>query len=112
MRKKNYRGKRCEKRKLEKCKGVFKSYDAIQSVYADLLVKRADIIEIRCNVAIEDTEYMTDLVAVKDNGELLVRECINRKYLTKPLTVQLLDISRSFWLQEGVTDWGLVVDAE
>lgn len=81
MRKKNYRGKRCEKRKLEKCKGVFKSYDAIQSVYADLLVKRADIIEIRCNVAIGDTEYMTDLVAVKDNGELLVRECINRKYL-------------------------------
>ena len=55
---------------------------------------------------------MTDIVAVKDDGELLVRECINRKYLTKPLTVQMLDISRSFWLQEGVTDWGLVIDAE
>lgn len=111
MRKKNYKG-RCEKKKIDKCNGILKSFDALQIAYAELLVKRDDISEIRCNVAIGDTEYMTDIVAVKDDGELLVRECINRKYLTKPLTVQMLDISRSFWLQEGVTDWGLVIDAE
>ena len=81
MRKKNYKG-RCEKKKIDKCNGILKSFDALQIAYAELLVKRDDISEIRCNVAIGDTEYMTDIVAVKDDGELLVRECINRKYLT------------------------------
>ena len=49
MRKKNFKG-RCEKRTLEKCKGVCKTYDKIQSAYADILQNDDDIIEIRCNV--------------------------------------------------------------
>ena len=36
MRKKNYKG-RCEKRSLAKCRGICKSYDTIQSRYADML---------------------------------------------------------------------------
>lgn len=28
------------------------------------------------------------------------------------MTVKLLDISREYWLSRGVSDWGLVVDAE
>lgn len=109
MRKKNYKG-RCEKRSLSKCKGVCKTYDLIQSVYADILQADTDIIEIRCNVSIG--EYTTDFVCVKSNQELMVRECANRNYLTKPLTIKLLDISREYWLKRGVTDWGLVTNAE
>ena len=36
MRKKGYKG-RCEKRILEKCKAVCRTYDVIQSAYADIL---------------------------------------------------------------------------
>lgn len=42
----------------------------------------------------------------------MVRECVFRKFLMKPLTVKLLDASREYWLRHGVTDWGLVIDEE
>lgn len=57
-------------------------------------------------------EFTTDFVCVKTNNDLMVRECVQRNHLTKPLTVKLLDASRDYWLRHGVTDWGLVIDAE
>ena len=113
MRKKNYKG-RCEKRSLEKFTSICKTYDPIQSAYADVLVKNKDIAEVRCNVALdgeECCEYMTDFVCIKTDRDLMVRECCQRKHLTKPQTTTLLDLSRSYWLRRGVTDWGIVVDA-
>lgn len=114
MRKKNYKGK-CEKRSLRKGKGVIRTYDEIQFAYADVLQNNDDIKEIRCNVlldGLEEGEYTSDFVCVKIDNDLMVRECVHRKYLTKPMTVKLLDASRNFWLRHGVTDWGLVIDAE
>lgn len=110
MRKKNFKG-RCEKRTLEKCKGVCKTYDKIQSAYADILQNDDDIIEIRCNVSVGD-EYTTDFVCVKSNNDIMVRECVMRNHLTKPMTIKMLDISREFWQNRGVTDWGLVTNEE
>ncbi len=40
----------------------------------------------------------------------MVRECVFRKHLTKPMTAKLLDESRNYWRRRGVTDWGIVVD--
>ena len=80
MRKKNYKG-RCEKKKIDKCNGILKSFDALQIAYAELLVKRDDISEIRCNVAIGDTEYMTDIVAVKCCGEPVRSYRIDGRYM-------------------------------
>lgn len=114
MRKKGYKG-RCEKRKLSKSEEVVRTYDAVQFQYADILQNCNEIKEIRCNVLMDglpEGEYTSDFVCVKTNGDLMVRECVFRKYLTKPLTVKLLDISREYWLKHGVLDWGLVVDAE
>ena len=114
MRKKNYKG-RCEKRVLSKCKEVCRTYDDIQSAYAELLQKSESITEIRCNVllnSLEAGEYTSDFVCVKTDGDMMVRECINRKYLTKPMTVKLLDASRNYWLRHGVTDWGIVTNEE
>lgn len=111
MRKKNYKG-RCEKRTLSKCKEICRTYDSIQSVYADLLQQNDSITEIRCNVLLDDLEYTTDFVCVKADNDLMVRECVSRKYLTKPLTVKLLDMSRDYWLRRGVVDWGIVTDEE
>lgn len=112
MRKKDFKGK-VEKKSLSKCKSVCKTYDLIQSAYADVLEESEDIVEIRCNVVLDGEEtkdYMSDFVCTKKNGELLVRECVYRKHLAKPKTAQLLDESRNYWLKRGVTDWGIVVD--
>jgi len=114
MRKKNYKG-RCEKRVLSKCKEVCRTYDDIQSAYAELLQKSDSITEMRCNVllnSLEAGEYTSDFVCVKTDGDMMVRECVNRKYLTKPMTVKLLDASRNYWLRHGVTDWGIVTNEE
>ena len=114
MRKKNYKGK-CEKRSLSKGYDVIRTYDEIQYAYADVLQNNDDIKEIRCNVlldGLQEGEYTSDFVCVKMDNDLMVRECVQRKYLTKPMTIKLLDVSRNFWLRHGVTDWGLVIDAE
>ncbi len=42
----------------------------------------------------------------------MVRECVFRKFLMKPMTVKLLDASREYWLRHGVMDWGVVIDEE
>lgn len=114
MRKKNYKG-RCQKRMLDKCQEVCRTYDSIQSAYADILQECDEIKEIRCNVVLEGLElgeYTTDFVCVKSDNSLMVRECVFRKFLLKPLTVKLLDASKEYWFKHGVVDWGLVIDEE
>ena len=114
MRRKGYKG-RCEKRTLSKSKEVCRFFDAIQSSYADILQDSIEIKEIRCNVLLNglaEGDYTSDFVCVKADNDLMVRECVYRKYLTKPMTVKLLDMSREYWLNHGVSDWGIVIDAE
>ncbi len=100
---------------IPKCTEVCRTYDAIQYAYADLLQASDEVAEIRCNVLLEGLgigEYTSDFVCTRTNGDLMVRECVFRKFLMKPLTVKLLDASRDYWLRHGVTDWGLVIDEE
>lgn len=112
MRKKNYKG-RCEKKYVTKGNVICKSYDPIQSTYIDLLERNSEIIDIKCNVDLdcEADDYTSDILCTKANSELMVRECVSRKILTRPLTGKLLDMSRTYWLRRGVTDWGIVTDA-
>lgn len=114
MRKKNFKG-RCEKRLIAKCEEVCRTYDVIQYAYADILQTCDDIKEIRCNVLLDGLdigEYTSDFVCIKMDGDFMVRECVFRKFLMKPLTVKVLDASREYWFRHGVTDWGLVIDEE
>lgn len=114
MLKKGYKGK-CKKRTLSKCHEVCRTYSDIQYAYADLLQANEEIIEIRCNVPLigfSEGEYTSDFVCIKYNGEIMVRECIMRKLIAKPMKIKLLDASRSYWLNHGVVDWGIVIDAE
>ncbi len=106
---------RCQKQSLGKCQGVCKTYDAIQTAYAKKLQEREDISEFRCNVLLEgltEGEYTSDFVCVKNDGDIMVRECVWRRNLTKPKTAKLLDASRNYWMKRNVTDWGLVIDEE
>ena len=100
---------------LTKCKDVTRTYNDIQTAYADVLEAEERIKEFQCNVmldGLEEGEYSTDFVCVKEDGDLMVRECVERRFLTKPMTVKLLDASREYWCRHGVTDWGLVINEE
>jgi len=114
MIKKNYKG-RCVKKSVGKAKEICRTYNEIQLAYLDVLQEKTDIAEIRCNVPLDGLEsenYTTDFLCIKSNGDYVVRECVFRKFLAKPMTVKLLDISREYWFRRGVEDWGLVIDAE
>ena len=114
MRKVNYKG-RCTKRKLSKCKDVCRTFDVIQLKAAEILQANDDIKAFRCNVCLEGVEnnqYMSDLVAEKSDGSIMVLECVWRNNLSKPLTVHLLDISRNYWMSKNVEDWGIVIEKE
>ena len=114
MRKKTYKG-RCVKRSAGKCQEVCRTYDAIQLSALDALEKDDSVREFICNVPLEAPEleeYMTDFVCTRADGTLFVRECVFRKMLHRPTTMALLDKSRMYWLRQGVTDWGIIIDAE
>ena len=74
-----------------------------------------DIKEIRCNYALdgfEPGEYSSDFVCKKVDGAYMVRECVDRRHLDKPMTIRLLEASRLYWLNKGITDWGIVINSE
>ena len=111
MKKKNYKG-RCEKRILSKCKGICKTYDSLQYKYSETLEQNENIQSFECNVLLSDVEYTSDFVCKKLDGDIMVRECVLKNHLSKPMTIKLLDISREYWLRRGVYDWGLVINEE
>lgn len=104
MIKKNFKG-RCRKWKLEKCKDVMRAYSDIQAAYAERLEKGDEVKEFQCNVlldGLEEGEYTSDFLCVKADGDFMVRECVERKFLMKPRTVKLLDASRNYWLRHDI----------
>lgn len=114
MKPKGYKRTRCEKRTMSKCAdGVARTYNAIESSYAEMLQENPDIKEFRCQVLLEGLEigeYCSDFVAVKTDGDLRIRECVYRKDLRKLKTAKLLDASRNYWRRRGIEDWGIVVE--
>ncbi len=114
MKLKGYKRTRCEKKTMSKCAdGAARTYNAIESKYAEMLQENPDIKEFRCQVlldGLEIGEYCSDFVATKVDSDLRVRECVYRKDLRKLKTAKLLDASRDYWRRRGVTDWGIVVE--
>ena len=106
---------RCTKKKLKKSDEVIRTYDKIQTAYAEMLDKDENIKAIQCNVPLENLgegEFTTDFLCTKSDGDLMVRECVFRKKLSLPRTCKLLDLSRDYWTKRGVTDWGIVIEQE
>ena len=97
MRKKNYKG-RVTKRYLPKCNDICRTYDPIMTAYADLLSKLEEVEEFRCNVYLEgltEGDYTTDFLVKMKDGTFMVRECVYRSCITKPMHYKLLELSRS-----------------
>lgn len=98
MRKRNFKG-RCTKRYVPKCTDICRTYDALQEAYADVLSQSDDVEEFRCNVYLEglaEGDYTTDFVCTKTDGTIMVRECVYRSRLIKPMHYKLLEASRSY----------------
>ena len=115
MRSKNFKGSKCVKMTLSKSDEVVKTFDNIQTAYAQILDKDESIQKIQCNVpleGIEEGEFTTDFLCTKVDGDLMIRECVFRKKLSLPRTCKLLDVSREYWLKRGVEDWGIVIEKE
>ena len=106
---------RCQKRRRSKCDELVRTYSPMQYRFCELLQSDESIKSFRCNVPLDDCElgetYTTDFVITKTDGELMIRECVYRKHLTKPLTVKLITASYDYWSRRGVMDWGLVIDS-
>ena len=104
------------KKKLSKCRLIFYAHNELQYKYGCQLDFSSEIAEIKCNVPIEvadvEGEFTTDFYCIKTNGEIIVRECVYKDKLLKPLTIKMLDASRNYWLSKGVADWGLVLNGD
>ena len=102
------------KKKLSKCKNIFYAHSNLQFEYGNNLDLNDDIVEIKCNVKLIGCElgdsYTSDFVCIKRSGETMVRECVEKSKLIKPLTCKMLDSSRNYWLSKGVDDWGIVLN--
>ena len=111
MKRKDYRGAKCTKRKIEKCIGVCKTYGELEVTYADILSLNENVKEFETNIPIDD-EYVTDFVIHKVDDTIAVRECVARDLLLKPRMAKLLDISHEHWCSQGVSDWKIVTNEE
>ncbi len=108
---------RCEKQSFSKCDGVCRTYSDLQLVYTQQLDADPTIARFQCNVPLPDFEltdgsYTTDFLCTLENGDLMVRECIKTSLIERPKKLKMLDASREYWAAWGITDWGLVIDAE
>ena len=105
---------RCIKQNFSKCGGVCRTYSPIQYAYADRLEHDETVREFKCNLELTDFsidgKYTTDFFIVRTNGEIAIRECVRRDYITRPLHLKLLDASLCYWIERGVQDWGIVIN--
>ena len=106
---------KCEKRSVTKAASVCRLYSKLQSAYLDILQKNDSIETIQCNVPLDGLSagaYTSDFLCKCKDGSFLIRECVERKFLAKPMTIALLDASRDFWKKRGISNWGIVTNQE
>ena len=121
MRKQIQKG-RCTKLMLDKCKSVCCLYDKVQIAAAQMLNSEPSVYQFECNVPLDDTTvndvnlpsdpYTSDFLIYCDDGHKAVREAVYRAHLSRPSLAERLDISRRYWAQHGIEDWGLIIDKE
>jgi len=103
------------KKKLPKCSTIFYAYSDLQRKYGELISKREDVIEFKANVKLEKfplgESFTTDFLITTTSGTE-IREIIYRNQLFKKSKLEQLSASRAYWREKGITNWGIVVDAE
>lgn len=75
MRRKGYRGVGCVKRSLSKCEGICRTYDKVQTSFADYLQNNEKVKSFQCIVLMkngEENQYTTDFVVEMCDGSKMV----------------------------------------
>lgn len=115
---------RCTKIKLEKCPRVCCLYDKVQLAAARMLNADPSVIQIECNIPLSPDDipaddlnlpsetYTTDFVIHFSDGKIAVREAVFRSHLSRPSIAERLELSRRYWQQQGIDDWGIIIDKE
>lgn len=115
---------RCTKIKLEKCPRVCCLYDKVQLAAARMLNADLSIVQIECNIPLSLDEiptddlnlpsetYTTDFVIHFAAGKIAVREAVFRSHLSRLSVAERLELSRRYWHQQGIDDWGIIIDKE
>lgn len=110
--------------KLEKCPRVCCLYDKVQLAAARMLNADLSIVQIECNIPLSLDEiptddlnlpsetYTTDFVIHFAAGKIAVREAVFRSHLSRPSVAERLELSRRYWKQQGIDDWGIIIDKE
>ena len=113
---------RCTKIKLEKCPRVCCLYDKVQLATARMLNADPSVVQIECNIPLSLDEipaddlnlpsetYTTDFVIHFSDGKIAVREAVFRSHLSRPSVAERLELSRRYWQQQGIDDWGIIID--
>lgn len=115
---------RCTKLWLDKCEKVCYLYDKVQRAWAEQLQRDEKVKSFQVNVPLDNAAgmrpggwqppemYTTDFVIVLQDGTSIVREAAYRQNLDKASTVDKLEYSRRYWLNRGISDWGIIVERE
>lgn len=124
MRKKRQKG-RCVKVKLDKTQELCKCFDKIQEAFAKVIAADESVDEFSMNVPLDFSKvnlpsdlpapeevYTTDFLIKRTDGILAVRECAFRRMLGHPSTAENLQLSKTYWEQIGVTDWGIIIEKQ
>lgn len=114
---------RCTKLKLEKCRDLCRYYDKVQGAYARKLSADSRVKEYAMNVPqdyervnlpediqLPQVPYTTDFLVWYVDGGVAVREAVYRKLLSRPSVIEGLELSRLYWLEQGIEDWKIVVE--
>ena len=75
------------KRKISKCKDICRTYSSTEETYVDILEKDESVQEIRRHVLLDgllEGEYTSDFVCIQIDGEIIVRECVQRGHCPVP----------------------------
>ena len=121
MRKQPQKG-RCTKLMLDKCHSVCCLYDKVQVAAAKALNAEPAVYRFECNVPLNgiaandvnlsSESYTSDFLIHYDDGHKAIREAVYRAHLSRPSVAERLDMSRCYWAQHGIEDWGLIIDKE
>lgn len=124
MQKKQYT-KRTQKLKSKKNGVMISIYNPLEARFMEQLEQNSAVISYQKNVSLSGWEtwiggetfsvspaaVTTDFLVQYSDGHQEATEIVERKTLGKPATLQLLELSRRYWLGRRI-DWGIWTDKE
>ena len=100
---------RCTKIKLEKCPRVCCLYDKVQLAAARMLNADPSIVQVECNIPLQLNEIPSDDLNLP--SETYTTDFVIH-FADGKIAAERLELSRRYWKQQGIDDWGIIIDKE